>query len=103
VPYDINEILLPSSALYFLYTCLSPHVVNKGKKETSVGERHHYNETRSDRENHEIQKATKQEPRLPKLNPNGHESGPLGHPHGLTGPAQLCLTSRFIHGQVCVP
>jgi len=85
------------------YMCLSPHVVHKGKQEISVGERHLYNETRSDRENHEIQKVTKQEPRSPKLDPNGHEGGLPGHPHGPTGLAQLCLTSRFVHGQVFIP
>jgi hypothetical protein len=35
-----------------LYMCLSPHVLNKGKQETSVGEAHCDNETRSDHENH---------------------------------------------------
>jgi hypothetical protein len=58
-----------------LYMCLSPHVVHKGKKETSVGEAHRDNKTKSDRENHEIQKATEQEPRSPKLTRTGSGAG----------------------------
>jgi len=80
--------------------CLSPYVVHKGKQETSVGEVHRDNKTRSDRENHEIQKATEQEPCSPKIDLNGHESGPPGHPYGPASVAQLCLASRFVHGQV---
>ena len=59
--------------------CLSPHVVHK--QETSVGEAHRDNKTRSDHENHEFQKATEQEPHLPKLDRNGPKSGPLGQPY----------------------
>ena len=51
--------------------CLSPHVVHKGKQETSVGEAHHDNKTEFARENNEIQKVMDQEPRRPKLDPNG--------------------------------
>ena len=69
----------------------------------SVREAHHDNETRSDRENHEIQKATEQEPCLPKFDPNGHESGPPDHPYGPASPALLRLASRFVYGQVCIP
>ena len=87
----------------FLYTCLSPHVVHKGKQETSVGEAHHDNKTRFDHKNHEIQKAMDQIPRSPKLDRNGPESGTPGHPYGPAGPSQCCLISRFIHGQVCGP
>jgi len=56
-----------------------------------------------DCENHEIQKAMEQIPRSPKLDRNGPESGPPGLLHGLAGPAQLCLASCFVHGQVCGP
>ena len=62
---------------------LSSHVVNKGKQETSVGEGQRDNETRSDHENHEFQKATEQEPCSPKLDQNRPESGPPSHLHGL--------------------
>ena len=68
----INGILLLLPALYFfLDMCLSPHVVHKGKKETSVGEAHCDNETRFDRENHEIQEVMDQGPCQPKLDSNG--------------------------------
>ena len=58
--------------------CLSPHVVHKGKHETSVGEAHRDNKTSSDHENHEIQKAMKQEPRSSKLDQNGLRGRPPG-------------------------
>ena len=50
--------------------CLSPHVVHKGKQETSVEEGHHDNKTEFDRKNHEIQEVMDQESRRPKMDPN---------------------------------
>ena len=67
------------------------------------GETHRDIKTEVDRENHENHKATEHEPRSPKLDPNGPESGPPGLLHGPASPAQLCLTSRFVHSQVCGP
>ena len=42
--------------------CLSPHVMHKGKHETSVGEAHLDDKMEFNRENHEIQKAMDQIP-----------------------------------------
>ena len=55
----INEILLPPT-LFILYMCLSPHVVHRGKQETSVGEAHRDNKTEFNRENHEIREVMDQ-------------------------------------------
>jgi hypothetical protein len=67
-----------------LYMCLSPYVVHKGKKETSVGGAYRDNKTKSNRENHEIQKATEQELCSPKLTRTGSGAGrpikPMGWP-----------------------
>jgi hypothetical protein len=57
--------------------CLSPHVVHKGKQETSVGKTHRDIKTKSDHGNHEIREVMDQEPRSPKLDPNRPESGCL--------------------------
>ena len=67
--------------------CLLPHIVHKGQQETSVGEAHRDNETRSDCENNEIKKVTKQEPHSPKLDLNMPESGPPGQAHGPARPS----------------
>ena len=83
--------------------CFSPHVVHKGKQETSVGEAHLDDKMEFDRKNHEIQKAMDQIPRSPKLDRNGLKSGPPSLLHGPASPAQLRLTSRFVHGHVCGP
>ena len=69
-------------------------------RKTSVGETHHNNKMRFDRENHKIQKAMDQKPRSPKLDRNGPESGLLDLFHGSTGPSHRHLGSYFIHGQV---
>ena len=61
---------------------LSSHVVNKGKQETSVGEGQRDNETRSDHENHEFQKALTQRPCMTKLDSSEPHSGPPGLLHG---------------------
>ena len=54
-------------ALYFFWICvLSPHVVHKGKQETSVGEAHRDNEMRSDHENRETQEIMNQGRRATK-------------------------------------
>ena len=97
MPYDINGILLLLSTLYFFVYC----VVHKDKQETSVGEAHRDNKTEFDHENHEIRKVMDQEPRRPKLDPNGLQARPPGLPYGMAGPPQYPLTSCFIHGQVC--
>jgi hypothetical protein len=102
VPYDGILLLLP--ALYFfLDMCFSPYIVHKGKQETSVGEAHLDNITEFDRENHEIQKVMDQEPRQPKLDPNGLRARPPGPLFGSVGPPQCPLATRFVHGQVCGP
>ena len=44
------------------------------------GETHRDIKTEVDRENHENHKATEHEPRSPKLDPNGPESGPSPAP-----------------------
>jgi len=64
-------------------------------RKTSVGEAHR-NKTRFDRENHEIQKATKQKPRSPKLDRNRPESGPPNLLYGPVGPSQHPLTSGHL-------
>ena len=85
MPYNINGILLP--ALYFfLDMCLSPQVVHKGKQETSVGEAHHDNRMEFAHENHEIQEVMDQEPRQPRMDPNGLWSRPPGLPYGPASP-----------------
>ena len=72
MPYGINGVLLLLPALYFfLDMCLSPHVVHKGKQETSVGKAHRDNKTRSDSKNHEIQEVIDQGPLRPKMDSNG--------------------------------
>ena len=103
VPY----ILIESSYYYLLsisfgYVFCLHMLCIKVYRKTSVGEAHR-NKTRFDRENHEIQKATKQKPRSPKLDRNRPESGPPGLLHGPAGPPQCHLASRFVHGQVCGP
>ena len=99
----INEILLLLPAHYFFCICvLSPHVVHKGKQETSVGSTP-CNRTEFDRENHEIQEVMDQEPRRPKLDLNGLWSRPPNLPYGPASPLQCLLASRFVHGQVCGP
>ena len=80
--------------------CLSPHVVHKDIQEIKCGETHRDNKTEVDRENHRNQKAMEQEPRSPKLDRNRPKSGPPGLLHGLAGPSQHRLASRFVHGQV---
>ena len=62
---------------------------------------HHDNKMEFDCENHEIQEVMDQEPRRPKLDPNGLQARPPGLPYGMAGPPQYPLTSCFIHGQVC--
>ena len=72
MPYDINGVFLLLPALYlFLGMCLSPHVVHKGKQETSVGEAHRDNRAKFDCENHKIQEVVDQGPRQPKMDPIG--------------------------------
>ena len=41
-------------SIYFLDMCLSPHVVHKGKRGTSMGEAHRDNKMEFDGKNHEI-------------------------------------------------
>ena len=79
VSCDINGVLLLLlSALYFFWICvLSPHVVHKGKHETSVGEAHLDDKMEFNRENHEIQEVIDQGPRRPKLDPIGLWGRPL--------------------------
>ena len=57
VPYDINGILLLPALYFFLDMCLSPHVVHKGKQETSGGETHYDSRTEFNHENHKIREA----------------------------------------------
>ena len=53
----VNGVIL-LSALYFFWICVCLHMLcRKLYRETSVGETHHDNKTRSNRENHEIQKS----------------------------------------------
>ena len=87
------------SISFWICVCLHMLCI-KVYRETSVGVAHHDIKTEFDRENHEIQKATEQKPRSPKLDRNGPESGPPGLLHGPASPSQRCLASRFIHGQV---
>ena len=86
MPYD--GILLLPTLYFFLDMCLSPHVVQKGKQETSVGEAHHDNRMEFDRKNHEIQKVMDQESHQPKMDPNGLWSKPPGLPLGSASPPQ---------------
>jgi hypothetical protein len=81
--------------------CLYPHVVHKGKHEQVWG-RTRRQQTRSDRENHEFQKVTKQGPRTPKLSSNEPRSGPPDLPYGPASSAQHPLVLRFDLGRVCV-
>ena len=106
VPYDMISM---ESCYYYLlsisfWICVCLHMLCiKVYRKTRVGETHRNNKTRFDRKNHEIQKATEQKPRSPKLDQNGPESGPLNLLYGLAGPPQCHLASCFIHSQVCGP
>jgi hypothetical protein len=67
------------------------------------GKAHCDNKIEFDSENHEIQKVMDQEPRRPKLDPNGPESRPLGLTYGPAIPPLFPLASHFVHGQVRGP
>jgi hypothetical protein len=44
-------------SISFRICVLSPHVVHKGKQETSMGETHHDSKIEFDRKNHKIREA----------------------------------------------
>ena len=73
-------------SIYFGYVFCLHMLCIKVYRKTSVGETHHNNKMRFDRENHKIQKAMDQKPCLPKLDRNRPESGPPSLVHG---PASL--------------
>ena len=90
MPYDINEVLLLLSALYFFWIyVLSPH-----------GETHHSDRTEFDHENHEIQKVMSEGPRPTKWALNRPKSRTTGLLYGLPSPSLHHLTPSFVLGQV---
>ena len=74
------------SISFWICVCLHMLCIKVYRK-TSVGEAHRDIKTELNREIHEIQKATDQEPRSPKLDQNRPESGPPGLLHGPVSPS----------------
>jgi hypothetical protein len=74
-------------SISILDMCLSPHVVHKLYRKTSVGETHHDIKMEFNHENHEIQKVMNKQPRMTKRASSSHQSGPPDLHNGPPGPS----------------
>ena len=102
VPYIYGVVFLSALYLFWISGCL--HMLcRKLYRKTSVGETHHDNKTRSDRENHEIRKVISEGPCPTKRASSSPWSKPLGLLFGLASPSLCHLTSCFVYDQVCGP